>query len=88
MLMAKSAEMQQFTATELVSRTSDVMAAATRAPVKIAKHNKVRFVLLAVDTFEQLVHGQGTQRSVHVSDLSDAEADKMIAALQASIDED
>lgn len=88
MLAFMSTQMQQFTSTELANKTGDVLAAAAQAPVKIARHNKARYVMLTVESYEQLVQSQDTRRAVHVSELSDTEAEAMVAALQASIDND
>lgn len=78
--------MQQFTSTELANSTGDVLAAAAQAPVKIGRHGKARYVVLTVERYEQLVHGQDSRRARHVSELSDAEADALVEALHAPLD--
>ena len=80
--------MKQFSATELANQTGDVLAAAAQAPVLIARHGKPRFVVLTAEQFERL-RGQGdTRRAFHVADLTDAEAETLITALQDSIEND
>lgn len=78
--------MKQFTSTELANSTGDVLAAAAQAPVVIARHGKPRFVMLSAEEYERLRSQGDPRRAFHVSDLTDAEADKLIAELQDSID--
>jgi prevent-host-death family protein len=77
--------MKQFSSTDLANRTGDVLAAAAEAPVAIARHGKPRFVMLSTERYERLRGGE-TRRAFHVSDLTDAEAEKLISDLQDSID--
>jgi prevent-host-death family protein len=77
--------MKQFSSTDLANRTGDVLAAAAEAPVAIARHGKPRFVMLSIERYERL-RGRETRRGLHVSDLTDAEAEKLISDLQDSID--
>lgn len=78
--------MKQFSSTELANQTGDVLAAAAQAPVSIARHGKPRFVVLSAEAYERLRSQGETRRAFHVSDLTDAEADTLIADLQDSID--
>ena len=78
--------MKQFSSTELANRTGDVLAAAAEAPVTIARHGKARFVMLSTEQYERLRRGGDTRRAFHVSDLTDAEAERLIAELQDRID--
>jgi prevent-host-death family protein len=78
--------MKQFSSTELANRTGDVLAAAAEAPVAIARHGKPRFVMLSRERYERLCRRDETRLAFHVSDLTDAEAEKLIADLQDSID--
>lgn len=78
--------MKQFSSTELANATGDVLAAAAQAPVLIARHGKPRFVVLSADEYDRLRRQGETRRAFHVSDLTDAEAEKLIADLQDSID--
>jgi prevent-host-death family protein len=78
--------MKQFSSTELANATGDVLAAAAQAPVVIARHGKPRFVVLSTEQYERLRSQNETRRAFHVSDLTDAEADTLIAALRDSID--
>ncbi len=78
--------MKQFSSTELANRTGDVLAAAAEAPVVIARHGKPRFVVLSAERYHRLRQGQETRRAFHVSDLTDAEAERLVRDLQDSID--
>ena len=78
--------MKQFSSTELANRTGDVLAAAAEAPVTIARHGKPRFVMLSTEQYDRLRHRGETRRSLHVSELTDAEAEKLIAELRDSIE--
>ena len=78
--------MKQFSSTELANRTGDVLAAAAEEPITIARHGKPRFVMLSTEQYERLRRRDETRRAFHVSDLTDAEAAKLIADLQDSID--
>lgn len=78
--------MQEFTSTQLANNTGDVLAAAAQAPVRIGRHGKARFVVLTVESFEQLVRGQDARRARHVSELGDAEAEALAESLQAPPD--
>jgi antitoxin Phd len=78
--------MKQFSSTELANSTGDVLAAAAQAPVLIARHGKPRFVVLSAEAYDRLRSQGETRRAFHVLDLTDAEADTLIADLQDSID--
>ena len=77
--------MKQFSSTELANATGDVLAAAAHAPVLIARHGKSRFVMLSAEHYARLLTQGDTRRAFHFSDLTDAEADNLIARLQNSI---
>lgn len=80
--------MRLFSSTELANNTGDVLAAAAQEPVQIARHGKPRFVVLTTEKFAMLNSRHNSRRSVHVEDLSDAEATSLIALLQKSIEND
>jgi prevent-host-death family protein len=80
--------MRQFSSTELSTKTGDVLAAAAQQPVTIARHGKARFVVLTAEQFELMKRNNDSRTAVHVSDLTDIEADHLIADLQNSIDND
>jgi prevent-host-death family protein len=80
--------MKQFSSTELANRTGDVLAAAAEAPVAIARHGTPRFVVLSTDQYDRLRQRGDPRRAFHVSDLTDAEAERLIAELQESIEGD
>ena len=80
--------MRSFSSTELANKTGDVLAAAAAAPVSINRHGKARFVVLSVDEYERISKHDESRRAFHVSDLTDAEADDLISALEHSIKHD
>ena len=73
--------MRQFSSTELSTKTGDVLAAAAQRPVTIARHGKARFVVLSSEQFELLKRNNDSRTAIHVGDLSDSEADQLIADL-------
>lgn len=77
--------MRAFSATELANKTGDVLAAAAQEPVAIQRHGKSRFVMLSAEEFERLQQKRETRRAIHVSELSDADADDLLSALEDSI---
>ncbi|MDF2143286.1 type II toxin-antitoxin system prevent-host-death family antitoxin [Paenirhodobacter sp. CAU 1674] len=80
--------MRSFSSTELANKTGDVLAAAAAAPVVIKRHGKARFVILSIERYDRLTAGHDTRRAFHVSDLSDAEAEELVKALEHSIAHD
>lgn len=75
--------MREFSSTDLANRTGDVLAAAARDVVRIRRHGTPRFVVMSVERFEEMTERGQTQRAIHVSDMSDDEADALLAALEA-----
>ena len=71
--------MRRYTATELMNRTGDVLDAASREAVAIARHGTPRFVVMSLERYERLI-GRGARRAVRVQDLADPEADELAAA--------
>lgn len=80
--------MRAFSATELTNKTGDVLAAAAQEPVSIQRHGKSRFVMLSIEEFERLQQKKDVRRAIQVSELSDAEADDLVPALEDSIKTD
>ena len=76
--------MRQFSSTDLANRTGDVLAAASREAVQIKRHGTPRFVVMSVERFEEMTARGRPQRAVHVGDMSDDEADALLAALEAN----
>lgn len=79
--------MKHFSSTELANKTGDVLAAAAQSAVEIDKHGKPRFVLLTIERYQDLLN-HGARESIHVSELTDSEADSLINDLQESIAND
>jgi len=75
--------MREFSSTDLANRTGDVLTAAARDAVQIRRHGIPRFVVMSVERFEEMTERGRTRRAVHVSDMSDDEADVLLAALEA-----
>ncbi|MGX1501080.1 antitoxin Phd [Labrenzia sp. MBR-25] len=80
--------MRAFSSTELANKTGDVLAAAAREPVAIQRHGKSRFVVLTTEEFERIQQKKDTRKAVHVTELSDAAAGDLLAALEDSIEND
>lgn len=80
--------MKEFAAADLTRKTGDLFEAATLSPVAITKHRKPRYVIMSMERYESLSHGHDTRRAFNVDDLDDQEAEKLIGALQHSIDND
>ncbi len=80
--------MKEFPAADLARKTGDLFEAASVSPVAITKHRKPRYVIMSMERYETLTHGHETRRAFHVADLGDQEAEKLIADLQNSIDND
>ncbi|WP_210183963.1 hypothetical protein [Pelagibacterium luteolum] len=69
-------------------KTGDLFEAATVSPVAITKPRKPRYVIMSMERYESLTHGQDTRRAFRLDDLDDRDADKLIADRQNSIDND
>lgn len=80
--------MKEFAAADLTRKTGDLFEAATISPVAITKHRKPRYVIMSMERYESLTHGQDTRRAFHVDDLSHDESESLISGLQHSIDND
>ena len=80
--------MRLFSSTELANNTGDVLAAAAQEPVQIARHGKPRFVVLTTEKYTMLKDRHDSRLSVHIDELSDAEAARLIGLLQKSIEND
>lgn len=76
--------MRRYTATELKNRTGDVLDAASREAVAIARHGTPRFVVMSMERYERLMRAD-PRRAVRVEDLTDKEAAELIDALEASL---
>lgn len=64
--------MQSFSTVELLRKLKSVTHAATRAPVGITQHRQVRFVLMAVEDYEQLAARARDPRQVfRTADMPD-----------------
>jgi prevent-host-death family protein len=67
-----------FSTADLSRKIGDVTHAASEAPVTITHHNKPRYVMMSVETFEKL----NPQRAYHSNETPDDVADWLIPALE------
>lgn len=80
--------MQSFSATDLSTKTGDVLAVAAQEAVEIKRHGKARFVVLSVEQYERLTTRGDTRRSIHIDDMSDAKSAALVAELEEAIKDD
>ncbi len=80
--------MQSFSATDLSTKTGDVLAVAAQEAVEIKRHGKVRFVVLSVEQYERLTTRGDTRRAIHIDDMNDAESAVLVAELEEAIKDD
>jgi hypothetical protein len=66
-----------FSTAELSRKVGDVTHAASSAPVMITHHNKPRYVLMSIETFNQL----NPQRAYKTNEMPDDILDWMLPAL-------
>jgi prevent-host-death family protein len=67
-----------FSTAELSRKIGDVTHAASEAPVTITHHNKPRYVMMTVETFERL----NPQRAYRTDETPDEVADWLLPALE------
>lgn len=80
--------MREYSATDLANKTGDVLSAAAQEEVEITRHGKPRFVLMSQERYERLVARGDTRRAVRVADMSAAERQELLAALDAGLADD
>lgn len=73
--------MVHYTLTDLSNRAGEIVEAAYRGPVDISKRGKRKFVLMTAEDFDRMNARADQRRAVHVDDLTEAEADGLIAGL-------
>lgn len=71
--------MRRYTATELKNRTGDVLDAASREAVAIARHGTPRFVVMSLERYERLTRAD-PRRAVQVEEMTSGEAAELIDA--------
>ena len=72
--------MQVFTTADLNKRVGSVTGAAMREPVMITHHRKPRFVLMSVESFEELAHRPADPRtSFTLDDMPDDLSEGLLA---------
>lgn len=70
--------MEKVTAAEFQNKFGEYTAKAERKPVAITKHGKPRLIVLSVEDFMQML--RRTQKSVHVSELTDEQFEAIMSA--------
>lgn len=78
--------MREFSATDLGNRTGDVLAAASQEPVAIARHGKIRFVMLTTDAYSRMQRTNDPRLARRTADIPSAEGEALEAALTKIID--
>lgn len=63
--------MRNITATELANATGEALLMASKEPVGISRHGRVRFVLVDAEYWRQLLEVQGSRRSHRMDDPDD-----------------
>ena len=76
--------MRRYTATELKNRTGDVLDAASREAVAIARHGTPRFVVMSLERYQSLTRAD-PRRAAGAEDLADQEADEPAAASKGDV---
>ena len=71
--------MIQFSSTDLANKTGDVLSAAAQKPISIARHGKPRFVVMTTEEYARLTLAPSTRQAFRLEDLSEADADLLIA---------
>lgn len=80
--------MEEFTATELGSKTGDVLLAAARSPVSIARHGKSRFVVLDRAEYDAMRKAADSRIARRTADIPDQEGMALAAELTRIIEAD
>jgi prevent-host-death family protein len=81
--------MRAFSTVDLLRDLKTVTHAATRAPITITQHRKPRFVLMAIEDYEKLQHGNPDPRKAYRVEETPPELAKLIGeGLQKIIDGD
>ena len=77
--------MKTFPSTDLKQNTGDVLQAASREPVAITRHQKIRYVLMSVESYNERFPAD-PRRALAVSEMPDDHL-AMIESTLAELDE-
>lgn len=77
--------MRSFQAADLARRTGDLLDVASREPVAITRHRKLRFVIMSVERFEALSAREPTQAAFDIGDLPADVGAALDAALEREL---
>ncbi|MDX8526735.1 type II toxin-antitoxin system Phd/YefM family antitoxin [Mesorhizobium sp. MSK_1335] len=78
--------MKNYPSTDLKQKLGDVLAAASQEPVAITRHNKPRYVLMSIETYEARAVNDG--RRVYAAKDAPAEHVEMLEQYSAELDRD
>ncbi|MBZ9989195.1 type II toxin-antitoxin system Phd/YefM family antitoxin [Mesorhizobium sp. BH1-1-5] len=78
--------MKHYPSTDLKQNLGDVLAAASQQPVSITRHNKPRYVLMSIETYEARFANDG--RRVYAAKDAPAEHVEMLEQYTAELDRD
>lgn len=78
--------MKQYPSTDLKQNLGDVLAAASRHPVSITRHNKPRYVLMSIEAYE--ARFVDDSRRAYAAKDAPSEHVKMLEEYAAELDRD
>lgn len=78
--------MKHYPSTDLKQNLGDVLAAASQQPVSITRHNKPRYVLMSIETYE--AHFANDSRRAHTAKDAPPEHIEMLEEYIAELDRD
>jgi prevent-host-death family protein len=77
--------MLKFPSTDLKQSLGDVFAAAAQSPVAITRHNKPRFVLMAIEAYERHLAAD-PRRTQALADAPQDEIDLLLTDIDRQLD--
>jgi len=78
--------MKHYPSTDLKQNLGDVLAAASQQPVSITRHNKPRYVLMSIESYEARFGNDS--RSVYVAEDAPSEHVAMLEEYAVELDRD
>ncbi|MGX5803115.1 type II toxin-antitoxin system Phd/YefM family antitoxin [Bradyrhizobium sp. Arg314] len=78
--------MKQYPSTDLKQNLGDVLAAASQHPVSITRHNKPRYVLMSIETYE--ARFVDNSRRAYAAKDAPSEHVEMLEEYSAELDRD
>jgi len=74
--------MDTFSLTDFTERLDEIIASASRGPIKIATMNSGDFVLLSTDDYANLLLASNARRAIHADTVPHEIAELMVTALE------